>query len=36
MKLPDMAITKGPKRSLKKSSMFNEGLKQNEDFMDNF
>jgi hypothetical protein len=36
MKLPDLAITKVPKRTLKKSSVFNEGLKQNEDFMDKF
>jgi hypothetical protein len=36
MKLPEMAITKVTKRTLKKTTVFNEGLKQQEDFMDKF
>lgn len=36
IKMPDMAITKVPRRTLKKSSLFSEGLKKNEDFMDKF
>jgi predicted transcriptional regulator len=36
IKLPDMAITKIPRRTLKKSSLISDGLKKNEDFMDKF
>lgn len=36
IKMPDMAIAKVPKRTLKKTSLFSEGIKKNEDFMDKF